>query len=142
MGCEGDKLTKEDKQAIQDMSTANLTVEYRVVPDIKLQNDFNPRFGLNWVKLNSWMMTEFDTVINLDTGKLWVVVISNWYFYCQYDDGHRTSFERLEASTGTFTLRLQQHTVGGQYACFVGANRINLQAADTCFCCPACAITL
>jgi hypothetical protein len=73
MGCEGDDLTAEHKQFIRDLSSPNLTVEYRAVPDIKIVNKYSPRFGLNWVKLNSWNMTEFDTIINLDTGVLiWI----------------------------------------------------------------------
>jgi hypothetical protein len=69
MGCEGDDLTEEHKQFIRDLSSPSLTVQFRAVPDIKISNKFSPRFGLNWVKLNSWNMTEFHTVINLDTGK-------------------------------------------------------------------------
>jgi hypothetical protein len=68
MGVEGDDLTAAHKQFIRDLSSPQLTVEYRTVPDIKIKNEFSPRFGLNWIKLNSWNMTEFDTVINLDTG--------------------------------------------------------------------------
>jgi alpha-N-acetylglucosamine transferase len=68
MGAEGDDITKEHKQFIRDLSSPQLTVEYRTVPDINITNEFSPRFGLNWIKLNSWSMTEFDTVINLDTG--------------------------------------------------------------------------
>ncbi|WIA36569.1 hypothetical protein OEZ86_007861 [Tetradesmus obliquus] len=67
MGCESDDLTEQHKQFIRDLSSSALQVEYRTVPDIKIKNDFSPRFGLNWIKLNSWNMTEFDTVINLDT---------------------------------------------------------------------------
>lgn len=70
IGCEGDDLTEEHRQFIRSLSSSRFTVEYRAVPDIKISNKFSPRFGLNWVKLNSWNMTEFDTIINLDTGML------------------------------------------------------------------------
>jgi hypothetical protein len=68
MSVEGDSVTKEQQQFVRDLSSPQLTVEYRTVPNINITNEFSPRFGLNWIKLNSWNMTEFDTIINLDTG--------------------------------------------------------------------------
>jgi hypothetical protein len=68
MGGESDNIIEQHKQFIADLSSPQLTVEYRAVPDINITNEFSPRFGLNWIKLNSWSMTEFDTIINLDTG--------------------------------------------------------------------------
>lgn len=67
LGCEGDDLTDQHKLFIWNLSSPALRVEYRTVPDLKIVNTFNARFGLNWVKLNSWNMTEFDSIINLDT---------------------------------------------------------------------------
>jgi hypothetical protein len=68
MGVEGDNLTEAHKQFIAGLSSPQLTVQYRAVPDIKITNEFSPRVGLNWIKLNSWSMTQFATIINLDTG--------------------------------------------------------------------------
>eukprot|EP00879_Flechtneria_rotunda_P013123 GHRR01013706.1.p1 GENE.GHRR01013706.1~~GHRR01013706.1.p1 ORF type:complete len:316 (+),score=43.52 GHRR01013706.1:100-1047(+) len=67
MGCKDDDLSEVDKRAIANLSTKDFKVEYRLVPDIGIQNVFSPRFALNWIKLNSWNMTEFDSVVNLDT---------------------------------------------------------------------------
>ena len=37
--------------------------EWRLVKDIQLANKLNPRFGLNWVKLQAWEQTDLDAII-------------------------------------------------------------------------------
>lgn len=97
MGCESDDLTEQHKQFIRDLSSSALQVEYRTVPDIKIKNDFSPRFGLNWIKLNSWNMTEFDTVINLDTG--------------ESAEGHARLTSILKVASISATIAVSAHTM-------------------------------
>lgn len=59
MGVDGD-LAEQHIKDIQQIA------EYRLVSDIKQENQRNARFGLNWVKLRVWEWTEFDAVIMLD----------------------------------------------------------------------------
>lgn len=64
---EGDELSRSDHAALAALSTDQLHVEVRVLPDLNISNTYHPRFGLNWIKLHSWALTEFDSIINLDS---------------------------------------------------------------------------
>eukprot|EP00878_Enallax_costatus_P037303 GHUV01042126.1.p1 GENE.GHUV01042126.1~~GHUV01042126.1.p1 ORF type:complete len:289 (+),score=73.36 GHUV01042126.1:291-1157(+) len=44
-------------------SLPGLTVEYRIVRDIDFPNYDNPRFHLNWIKLQAWNFTDWDAII-------------------------------------------------------------------------------
>ena len=51
----------------QDVSEIGKFAVYRTVQEIRQPpNVRNPRFGLNWMKLRAWELTEYDALIMLD----------------------------------------------------------------------------
>lgn len=44
-------------------SVPGLSVEYKIVDNIEMPNYMDPRYHLNWIKLQAWNLTDWDALI-------------------------------------------------------------------------------
>lgn len=101
MGATSDsnRLSQEELEYLKhNASMPGLTVKYLTVADIDFPNYDNPRFHLNWIKLQAWNLTEWDAIIMVsDTSELSFpmciahVILKLVFFY----DTMRTMLSRM-----------------------------------------------
>eukprot|EP00878_Enallax_costatus_P031162 GHUV01034054.1.p1 GENE.GHUV01034054.1~~GHUV01034054.1.p1 ORF type:complete len:172 (-),score=37.96 GHUV01034054.1:249-764(-) len=61
---DSERLSAEQLDYLQhNAGLPGLTVEYKIVRDIDFPNYDNPRFHLNWIKLQAWNLTKWDAII-------------------------------------------------------------------------------
>eukprot|EP00878_Enallax_costatus_P018123 GHUV01019068.1.p1 GENE.GHUV01019068.1~~GHUV01019068.1.p1 ORF type:complete len:417 (+),score=85.73 GHUV01019068.1:372-1622(+) len=72
---DSERLSAEQLDYLQhNAGLPGLTVEYKIVRDIDFPNYDNPRFHLNWIKLQAWNLTKWDAIIMIDAD---TVVVSD-----------------------------------------------------------------